>query len=291
MNYRIIILLIIALLSVSTSPIVAKSLYGVPAVSISFWRMLIGSVLLWIYSYFYRNGKMKNKDNYFKTILAGILLGLHFALFFGAIKLTLISNATFLGTLAPLFTLIFEIFILKRKFNYKVLFGLGLSFIGAYMIFGNDFNLSEKYVLGNLLAIICSLCLALCFMIAEKVRQIENTIVYTRLLYLSAASTLFIIALINNTPLLGFNNYEYLGLIFLGIVPTIIGHNAIYYSVKYVSPTIVSAFPLGEPIIATILAFFIFGESIGLNIYIGGSITFLGLILITMQKQLFNADN
>ena len=39
------------------------------------------------------------------------------------------------------------------------------------------------------------------------------------------------------------------------------------------------------------LAFFIFGESIGLNIYIGGSITFLGLILITMQKQLFNADN
>ena len=291
MNYRITILLVIALLSVSTSPIVAKSLIGVPAVAISFWRMFIGSFLLWLYSIFYKQGNVKKRKNYSKTILAGILLGLHFSLFFGAIKLTLISNATFLGTLAPLFTLIFEIFILKRKFNYKVLFGLGLSFIGAYMIFGNDFNLSEKYVLGNLLAIICSLCLALCFMIAEKVRQIENTIVYTRLLYLSAASTLFIIALINNTPLLGFNSYEYLGLIFLGIVPTIIGHNAIYYSVKYVSPTIVSAFPLGEPIIATILAFFIFGESIGLNIYIGGSITFLGLILITMQKQLFNADN
>ena len=72
--------------------------------------------------------------------------------------------------------------------------------------------------------------------------------------------------------------------IFLGIVPTIIGHNAIYYSVKYVSPTIVSAFPLGEPIIATILAFFIFGESIELNIYIGGSITLLGLIFITIKK-------
>ena len=117
MNYRIIILLTIALLSVSTSPIIAKSLSGVPAVSISFWRMFIGSFLLWIYSYFYRNGKMNDKSNYFKTILAGILLGLHFALFFGAIKLTLISNATFLGTLAPLFTLIFEIFILKRKFG------------------------------------------------------------------------------------------------------------------------------------------------------------------------------
>ena len=284
MNYRITILLIIALLSVSTSPIVAKSLSGVPAVAISFWRMLIGSFLLWFYSCFNRQGTMNKSKNYSKTILAGILLGLHFVLFFGAIKLTLISNATFLGTLAPLFTLIIEILILKRKFNPKVIFGLGLSLIGAYIIFGNEFNLAEKYTLGNFLALTCSLCLALCFMIAEKVRQAEDTVVYTRLLYLSAAITLFFLALIGEVSLIGFTYYEYLGLIFLGVIPTIIGHNAIYYSVKYVSPTIVSAFPLGEPIIATILAFFIFGESIGFNIYIGGIITFLGLILIAIKK-------
>ena len=284
MNYRITILLVIALLSVSTSPIVAKSLIGVPAVAISFWRMFIGSFLLWVYSIFYKQGSVKERKNYSKTILAGILLGLHFALFFGSIKLTLISNATFLGTLAPLFTLILEIAILKRKFNPKIILGLGLSLIGAYVIFGNEFDLSEKYILGNFLAITCSLCLALCFMIAEKVRQIENTIVYTRLLYLSAAMTLLFIALIGGTQLFNFTYYEYLGLIFLGVVPTIIGHNAIYYSVKYVSPTIVSAFPLGEPIIATILAFFIFGEPISFNIYIGGSITFLGLLLIVIKK-------
>ena len=76
----------------------------------------------------------------------------------------------------------------------------------------------------------------------------------------------------------------YFGLIFLGIVPTIIGHNAIYYSVKYVSPTIVSAFPLGEPVIATILASIIFGELILLNIYIGGAMTLLGLIVIVIKK-------
>ena len=109
MNYRITILLVIALLSVSTSPIVAKSLIGVPAVSISFWRMFIGSFLLWVYSGYHKQEGINESQNYSKTILAGILLGLHFALFFGSIKLTLISNATFLGTLAPLFTLILEI--------------------------------------------------------------------------------------------------------------------------------------------------------------------------------------
>ena len=285
MNYKITILLIIALLSVSTSPIVAKFLTGVSAVSISFWRMFIGSFLLWLYSSYYKQGTMQDSTNYSKTILAGILLGFHFALFFSAIKLTLIANATFLGTLAPLFTLILEIFILKRKFSPKIIFGLILSLLGAYLIFGNGFDLSQQYTLGNLLAIICSLCLALSFMIAEKVRQTENTVVYTRLLYLSAAVTLLVIALVGKVSLLEFTYYECLGLIFLGVVPTIMGHNAIYYSVKYVSPTIVSAFPLGEPVIATILAFFIFGESIGFNIYIGGSITLLGLVFIITKNN------
>ena len=80
--------------------------------------------------------------------------------------------------------------------------------------------------------------------------------------------------------------YEYLGLLFLGIVPTIMGHNSIYYAVKYVSPTIVAAFPLGEPVIATILAFFIFHEIITVNIFIGGFITILGLILISQYKKI-----
>ena len=67
MNYRITILLVIALLSVSTSPIVAKSLSGVPAVTISFWRMFIGSFLLWVYSSFYQQGNVIDKKNYSNT--------------------------------------------------------------------------------------------------------------------------------------------------------------------------------------------------------------------------------
>ena len=285
MNYRITILLIIALLSVSTSPIVAKMLSGVSAISISFWRMFIGSSILWIYSIINKQGKMKNKKNYLRTYLAGILLGIHFALFFGSIKLTLIANATFLGTLAPLFTLILEFIVLKRIFSRKVIFGLILSFFGAIIILGNAFDISAKYTLGNFLAVGCSLCLAISFLIAEKVRNSENTIVYTRTLYLSASITLLIIAFLTNSSLLGYGLYDYYGLIFLGIVPTIIGHNAIYYSVKYVSPTIVAAFPLGEPVLATILAYFIFGETIGLSIYIGGFITMIGLIIISIKKN------
>ena len=69
MNYKITILLFIALLSVSTSPIIAKSLIGVPVISISFCRMFIGSFLLWVYSSYNNQGRMKDKSNYYNLII------------------------------------------------------------------------------------------------------------------------------------------------------------------------------------------------------------------------------
>ena len=285
MNSKITLLLILALLSVSTSPIIGRALVGVNAVSISFWRMFIAAIVLWLFSLIKPQGKMKVSININRTICAGILLGIHFALFFEAIKITKIANATFLGTLAPFFTLIIELYILKRYYSSKILLGLFLTLIGSIIILGYQFNIESQYTIGNLYAVLCSICIAIALMIGEKVRQKEDTIVYTRLLYLSASFTLFIISILVNETLFSFNRNEFLGLVFLGLVPTILGHNSIYYSLKYVPPTIVAAFPLGEPIIATFFAFFIFSEYISLNIFIGGCITGIGLVLISIYKK------
>ena len=285
MNIKITLLLVLALFSVSTSPIIGRALENVGAISISFWRMFLASFILWIFSLVKPQGKIKISKNRNKIIYAGVLLGFHFALFFEAIKITSISNATFLGTLAPFFTLILEIYFLKRKFSRVVLLGLIVTFFGSIIILVYDFDLSTSFTLGNIYAVLCSICLAIAFVIAEKVRENENTIVYTRTLYLSAALTLLLISFFANETLMINNHIDFLGLLFLGLVPTIIGHNSIYYAIKYVSPTIVAAFPLGEPIIATILAYFIFNEFITFNIYIGGALTLVGLILISQYKK------
>ena len=284
MNIKITLLLILALLSVSTSPIVGRILEDVSAISISFWRMFIGSCALWLFSLINNQGGMKLKKNLYRTILAGFFLGLHFILFFTAIKLTYIANATFLGTLAPIFTLIFEVLFFKRVYRMKIIFGLLITLCGAFVILFNDFNLSENYTLGNYYAILCSAIIAIALLIGEKVRKNESTIVYTRTLYLSAAVTLFILSFPMNQSLLDFSIQDLYGLFFLGLVPTIIGHNSLYYAIKYVPPTIVATFPIGEPVIATILAYFIFGEVISPFIFLGGFFTIIGLIFISSKK-------
>ena len=116
------------MLAVSTSPIIARYLENVPAVAISFWRMGFGALILWIVGSVKKQVPLQN-ENLKRTLIAGILLGIHFALFFGAIKLTTIANATFLGTLAPLITFFIEKFILKRNQAPSLIFGLGLAIV------------------------------------------------------------------------------------------------------------------------------------------------------------------
>ena len=189
MHIKIYILLLFALLSVSTSPIVAR-IINVDGTSIAFWRMCFASIILWSFSFFNKALYFKSFDNIKKTIFAGLLLGIHFSLFFTAIDYTSIAHATFLGTLAPFFTLLIEMFFLNRKFNKIIILGLSSALIGSLIIVFYNFNINNHQIIGDVMAILCSISLAISFLIAEKVRKTESTLVYTRTLYLSATITL-----------------------------------------------------------------------------------------------------
>ena len=283
MNIRILLLLFTAMLAVSTSPIIARYLVNVPAVSISFWRMGFGAMILWGFSLIKKQSPLE-PENRKRTIIAGIFLGIHFVLFFAAIKLTSIANATFLGTLAPLFTLLIEKYLLKRKHQPSLFLGLGLTLLGAIIIVGNQFDFSSDFTLGNILAVLCSIFLGMTFIISEGIRKKTGTITYSRTLFISASITLMVIAYLNHSPLTGFTLKEYVGLLMLGIIPTIIGHVSMYFSLRYVSPTIVASTPMGEPVLASIMAWFLFQEAIGYPTFIGGSVTLIGLSILTRNK-------
>ena len=67
---------------------------------------------------------------------------------------------------------------------------------------------------------------------------------------------------------------------FLGVVPSILGHNSLNYSIRYLSPTAVASVPLGEPVIASILGYALFSESISIEALLGAPFIFFGIYLI-----------
>ena len=67
---------------------------------------------------------------------------------------------------------------------------------------------------------------------------------------------------------------------FLALIPTVVGHNIFYYLIKTLSTTTVAAVPLGEPIVSSVGALFLFGEPISSAVIVGGGITLFGVFLV-----------
>jgi len=284
MNKWIYTILIVGLLAISTSPVIAKLLPLVPAAVIAFWRMTSASVMLWGYSSI-RPQESITPKNIRLVLAAGFLLAMHFIFWFGALKLTSIVNTTVLGIVAPAFTLLFERLWYRRKLSRITITALLIILVGGIIVQGNDLGYLQGSGLGNIMAILSAVFLGSVFLIGSKVRKTTPVITYTRTVYTVSAIVLLVSSLILDNLLLGYTKNDYFWLFMLGLIPTLIGHTAFSYSVKFVSPTVIAAFPLGEPIIASYLAWLLFAERVPFYVVGGGLIIFIGLIILIINKQ------
>jgi len=284
MNKWIYTILIVGLLAISTSPVIARLLPLVPAAVIAFWRMAAASAMLWSYSSFRSQESLATK-NIRLVLAAGFLLAMHFVFWFGALKLTSIANTTVLGIVAPAFTLLFERLWYNRKLGWITITALLIILVGGIIVQGDDLGSMDGTGLGNIMAILSAVFLGSVFLIGAKVRKTTSVITYTRTVYTVSAIVLLVSSLILDNPLMGYTINNYFWLFMLGLIPTLIGHTAFSYSVKFVSPTVIAALPLGEPIIASYLAWLLFAEQVPFYVVGGGLIIFIGLIILIMNKQ------
>ena len=288
MTVRIGLILLLAMVSVSSTSLVVRSVATVPALVLAFWRMFTASGMLWGYSVIRPAGSLSliNKK---RIIFAGIFLGCHFACFFLGIRNTSIANATLLGCVAPIFTVIISIF-QKKKINKMTYVGLIIAIVGGGIVQSGDISLNSANLFGNSIALLSALFLAITFVLAEEIRQETANVVYGRSLFFVASITVLFIAATAGDSILNFKPGDIPWFLFLGLVPSIFGHNLLNYAVKYIPPTAVSSVPLGEPIIASLFALLLFGEAIPFGALLGGPIVLIGVYII-IKHQAISADD
>ena len=288
MTVRIGLILLLAMVSVSSTSLVVRSVATVPALVLAFWRMFTASGMLWGYSAIRPAGSLSliNKK---RIIFAGIFLGCHFACFFLGVRNTSIANATLLGCVAPIFTVIISIF-QKKKINKMTYVGLIVAIVGGGIVQSGDISLNSANLFGNSIALLSALFLAITFVLAEEIRQETANVVYGRSLFFVASITVLFIAATAGDSILNFKAGDIPWFLFLGLVPSIFGHNLLNYAVKYITPTAVSSVPLGEPIIASIFALLLFGEAIPIGALLGGPVVLIGVYIIINNQAVSSGD-
>ena len=97
-------------------------------------------------------------------------------------------------------------------------------------------------------------------------------------MYAACATALLILCAIQGHSLTAYGFSAPLVGLLLAVFSTILGHSIFSWCLKFFSPAFVSASKLCEPVVAAILAAFLFGEIPGLLQLLGGGLILAGVL-------------
>ncbi len=290
------LVLFLATLTVSFAAILVRFSESPPIV-IAFYRLFFATLfMLFMHIMVERNLIKKerslaertrmNSRDYLIMAMAGLFLALHFWSWFTSLFYTSVAVSVALTDTSPMFVAILSWLILKEKINKIQVSGMVLAILGVVFVTRQD--LIEKGLesfIGDMLALFSAVAVAIYFLVGRKVRKKIPIFLYTTIVYGSAALFLFILVLLKGDPLLGLQPREYVIFMILGFFVSGVGHTLYNFILKHVKAPIVTTTVLGEVIISTILAWILFNEALTSDMFIGGMMIILGILLTVLFEK------
>ena len=135
-----------------------------------------------------------------------------------------------------------------------------IAFAGSVVIAYSDSTAGDAHLYGDILALVSAVAVASYTLLGRIVRNSVSTSVYTYVVYVSCAAVLLGTCLVQGYPLFGYGVSAVIVGLLLSVFSTILGHSIFSWCLKYFSPAFVSASKLCEPVVASIIAVFLFSE-------------------------------
>jgi drug/metabolite transporter (DMT)-like permease len=242
----------------SSGPIIAKAIMPIP--TMIFWRNLVGALMMMPFAIARGEWKTKAQLNAIRwSILAGTLLATHFVCFFWAMKLTSIATGVALTATQPIFAALF-IKLAGGHIPKKSIGGMVIAFLSVVAITGIDLNISVRAFQGDLLAVFGGAVGAGYMIIGASAQKVISTSTFTTVCYSTCAILIFPVVLLTNSNLTGYPGTQWLLLAGLIIGAQFLGHTLFNFTLKRVSPAVVSLVVFFEVPVSAILAFVWLGQ-------------------------------
>ena len=211
------------------------------------------------------------------SVLSGIFLAIHFVLWFESLKHTSVASSTAIVCTEVIWVCLGFCLFLKGKLTGKAIAAIGVTLVGSLLIAFADSG-SGGGLYGDILSLLAAIAVAVYTLIGRVVREKLSTTVYTYMVYTACVLVLVITCLVQGFGLLAYGWSAVIVGALLAIFSTILGHSIFSWCLKYFSPAFVSASKLCEPVVAAIMAAFLFGELPGW-LQITGGVLILGGVL------------
>jgi drug/metabolite transporter (DMT)-like permease len=273
----------IAVLAVSASAIFIR-LADAPALAVAFWRNAMAVAVLLPVALLRREAFPQGRA-LLLAVAAGLALALHFGLWITSLEHTSVAASVVLVCTQPIFVALLARLFLKEHTSAAGLLGIGVAFFGAALI-ALDATVFASAPLGNALALGGALMVALYVLLGRRVRSEGVAVLpYAVVVYATACVGLLPTAMYSGAPLWGYDERTWLWLLAIAVGPQILGHTIFNWALRYMKAALLSGTILLEPVVSTLLAWWILAERPGSQTLAGGLVVLGGLALLLRGRE------
>lgn len=264
---RVTLALTVGVLSFAFAPILVRWASEAPGLTIAVWRTCTAAlVMLPGLAYVYDEVRAFGWRDWGLIIASGTALGAHFIAWIEALYYTSVASASVLATTSPVFVAVLGYVILKDRLAWPVVGGIFVAVGGATLMGLTDAGavaFGPEAWWGNTLALSAALLVSVYLLIGRAIRQRVSWLAYLIPLYSVAALVTLGAAVGQGVPLTGYSPVVYACGIGLALGPQVLGHSAFNFALQRVPAALIGMLALLEPVGASVLAYFLFGEAPG----------------------------
>ncbi len=289
---RLALVMGVGLAAVSLSAIFIR-LADAPGVVVAAYRMVLASLILlpWTLRALKRTPLTRQNAGY--AVLAGLLLGVHFATWISSLSYTSVAASTSLGTTTPVWVAVMSWLVLGFAPSFSTLLGMLIAILGGALIgFGGGVSeASSAPLTGNVLALIGAVAAAAYLLLGRAAQNRGLGLqAYIGVAYGVAALSLVPLPLLLGLSYSAYSPTTFFWILLLALIPQLIGHTSYNYAVKHLDPAVVATVILLEPIGASLLAMIFFTEIPPLPTLVGAFVLLIGVAVTARNSQELPAE-
>ena len=292
-------MLLLAVFLVSTAGLFAhRALFEATPLAIAAWRLGLAS-LFFLGLSGVRKGERREEGGhdeegaassapthvYFRLVLAGLCLAVHFLAWFAALDRTPVARATLLVCTTPLWTTLGSLALGRRRVSLFYWLALIIAAFGIWLVTHSAAQPASRVTLsGDLLALLGGLLFAVYLLCVEGLHETVSAQRQVTVAYSVAALVLWTLLVGTGGARFHYSPGVWRALLGMTLGPQIFGHTLLNWSLRHYPSSIVAFSILLEPILAGVMAWWLFHQTLTHVQMLGGLLVLVALALVILQQ-------
>ena len=195
-----------------------------------------------------------------QSALAGAILALHFVTWIIGVRMTLAANASLVVNMVPAISPLLLFFLVHESISKREILATALSLLGVAYLGLSEFQVKGENFWGILITFGSVILYTAYIIFARRFREVGSIFIYIAPLYLVGGSLSFLAALLFDQDVSLHLDKELCFILAIALVPTVLGHTAVNYSMRVFRGQTVALFAQLHFVLTTLWAYWLLDE-------------------------------